>query len=550
MEKIWLKNYPEGIPHEINPDVYASLPDMFEAVFKKYKSLPAYVNFGTSMTYEAMDKATRDFAAFLQQGLNLKKGDRFAIMLPNLLQFPVALMGALRAGLVVVNINPLYTARELEFQLRDADCSTLLVVANFAHVVQTVLPKVNLKNIIITEMGDLLSFPKSCLVNFIVKHIKHLVPNYQIPGALKFKDTLKQGAGLKFQKPDIHSEDLAFLQYTGGTTGRAKGAMLTHRNMIANSEQAVAWVSPFTRMGDETILTALPLYHIFALTANCFAYMRLGALNVLITNPRDLNHYMKEIQKYKFTAITGVNTLFNAMLNHPGIHKLDTSRLHLVLGGGMPVQHSVAERWKATTGCALLEAYGLTETSPAVCINPFNLHEYNGSIGLPVPSTDISIRDDNEIEVPIGTPGELWVKGPQVMKGYWKNEEETRNTLKNGWVRTGDIATIDPEGFIRIVDRKKDMILISGFNVYPNEVEDVIATLPGVREVAVVGVPDPNHGERVKAFVVRKNPNLTQDDIIRHCHQFLTPYKVPKEVEFRQELPKTNVGKILRRELR
>lgn len=549
MQKVWLKNYQTGIPHEIKVN-HKSLAEIFDETIQRNKSKPAFANFGTELTYDELNKKTRDFAAFCQQELKLEKGDRIGIMMPNLLQYPIVLFGAIRAGLTVVNINPLYTPRELEFQLKDSGCKAIVVLSNFAHTVELVRKNaIDLKHILVTHLGDCLPWPKSWLANFIAKHIKQLVPDWDIPGYISFNDALEQGKKLIFQKPEITQEDTAFLQYTGGTTGIAKGAILTHGNITSNLEQAFCWVKPILK-DQEIIITALPLYHIFSLTANCILFFRLGALNVLITNPRDIKAFVNELKKYPFTAITGVNTLYNALLHHKQFQQLNFSHLHLSLGGGMAVQRAVAERWKEVTGCPLLEAYGLTETCPAVCINPLNLKEYNGSIGLPIPSTDISIRDDNENEVGFNIPGELWIKGPQVMKGYWKRAEETAQSLKNGWLRTGDIATIDEEGFLRVVDRKKDMILVSGFNVYPNEVEDVIALLPGVKEVAVIGIQDGNGGEKVKAYIVKSDPALTAEQIIQYCRTQLTPYKVPKEIEFREILPKTNIGKILRRALK
>ncbi len=551
MEKIWLKNYQEGVPAEINPDAYGSLVEIFEEACKKYGDKPSFVNMGETLSFKELQEKSRNVAAFFQSELGLKKGDRVAIMMPNLLQYPVTLFGILQAGLTVVNVNPLYTARELEEQLIDCGSIAIVVLANFAHVVQQVQKKTSLKHIIVTEVGDLFLWSKSILINWVVKTIKKMVPDWHIPGFISFKNVIKKGSQYSFQKPLIQSEDLAFLQYTGGTTSsRVKGVMLTHRNMVANVEQATTWLVPIVTLGKEIIITALPLYHIFSLTANCLTFMRIGALNVLITNPRDMSTFIKELKRYPFTAITGVNTLFNALLNQPDFKKLDFSHLIISLGGGMAVQRAVAERWKKVTGTVLLEAYGLTETSPAVCINPFNLTDYNGSIGLPVSSTEVSIRDNNGQELPIGEAGELWIRGPQVTKGYWNKSKETEESLTEGWVHSGDIATIDKEGYVRIVDRKKDMILVSGFNVNPNEVEDIIALMPEVKEVAVVGYPNGTYGECVKAFIVKKDPLLTSEAVIAHCRKQLTGYKVPKEIEFRNELPKTAVGKILRRALR
>jgi len=551
MEKVWLKNYQTGVPAEIDPDKYPSLNEILEESCQKFYTRDAFSNMNCALSYRALEEKSRGFAAYLQVVLKLNKGDKVALMMPNLLQYPVALFGILRAGLVVVNVNPLYTPRELEYQLEDSECVAIVVLANFAHTLEQVLSqgKVKIQHVIVTEVGDLLSFPKSFIVNWLVKYIKKLIPKWSIKNHLKFTKTLEIGSKKSFQKPNITGEDVAFLQYTGGTTGIAKGAMLTHRNMVANIEQAIVWISPLMKSGEEIIITALPLYHIFSLMANCLTFMRLGALNVLITNPRDIKGFIKTIRHYPFTTMTGVNTLFNALLNQPDFSTVDFSHLKLTLGGGMSVQHSVAERWKTLTGVTLIEAYGLTETSPAACINPLSLAEFNGSIGLPISSTDISIRDDAGTELGFNTAGELCIRGPQVMKGYWRRLDETNEVLQDGWLKTGDIAMVDEQGFVRIVDRKKDMILVSGFNVYPNEVEDVIATLSGVAEVAVVGVPA-NGGEKVKAYIVKKDLNLTAEMVLQHCQTELTHYKIPKEIEFRSDLPKTNVGKILRRALR
>jgi long-chain acyl-CoA synthetase len=553
MEKIWLKNYQPGVPTEINPDKYRSINEMFEEACKAYADLSAFTNMGTVLTYRDIEQKSCAFAAYLLTILKLKKGDSVALMMPNILQYPVALFGVLRAGLTVVNVNPLYTPRELEHQLADSESTTIVILSNFANTLQAVLDQkrneIKIKNIIVTELGDLFPFPKSLLVNWMVKHIKKMIPKWAIKNIISFTDVLKIGSQQIFVKPTVTGEEVAFLQYTGGTTGVAKGAMLTHRNMAANVEQAAAWISPLIKPGKEIIITALPLYHIFSLMANCLTFMRMGALNVLVTNPRDLKSFVKILKQHPFTAITGVNTLFNALLNQSSFSGIDFSHLKLALGGGMSVQHPVAVRWQKVTGVPLIEAYGLTETSPAVCINPLNLSQHNRSIGLPISSTDVSIRDDQDKELSFNIAGELWIKGPQVMKGYWKKPEETAHVLQDGWVRTGDIATIDEQGFVRIIDRKKDMILVSGFNVYPNEVEEVIAMMPEVAEVAVVGVPV-DTGEAVKAYIVKKDPVLTKEAVLAHCHRELTGYKIPKEIEFRTELPKSNVGKILRRALR
>lgn len=551
MEKRWLKNYAPGVSPEINPDQYASLIGILEESCANFSEKPAFSNMGHTLSFKALEQKSRDFAAYLQTHLHLKKGDRIALMMPNVLQYPVAMWGALRAGLIVVNVNPLYTARELEQLLLDSGSAAIVVLANFAHTVQAVMPNVSLKHIIVTEVGDLFTWPTSLLVNWVVKYLKKMVPSFEIPNMIRFQDVLAQGEALAFLKPMLTGNDIAYLQYTGGTTSSLiKGAILTHRNMVANVEQAAGWLKPVVQLGKEIIITALPLYHIFSLTANCLTFMKLGGLNVLITNPRDMKTFMSVLQHYPFTAITGVNTLFNALLNQPTFANLNFSALHLSLGGGMAVQKAVAHRWKAVTGTPLLEAYGLTEASPAVCINPFNLDEYNGSIGLPIASTEISIRDEEGIECGIGEPGELWVKGPQVMKGYWNKPKETAETLKNGWLRTGDIVTMGAEGYIRVIDRKKDIILVSGFNVYPNEIEDLIALMPEVSEVAVIGLPNAEKGELVKAVIVKKDPNLTVEAVIQFCQKNLTAYKIPKVIEFREDLPKTPVGKILRRALR
>lgn len=551
MTKIWLKSYQEGVPAEIDPDAYTSLVDIFDQSCKKFNNNIAYSNIGSNLSFQQLYDYCRSFSAYCQKKLKLEKGERLAIMLPNLLQYPVAMFGGLQAGLIIVNVNPLYTARELTHQLKDSGATTIVVLANFAHVLQEALPQTDIKNVIVTELGDLFKFPKSVFANFIVKHVKRMVKPWSIPNAIKFNTLLKEGKHETFEPVPIDGKDLAYLQYTGGTTGISKGAELTHRNIVANLEQASAWLKPCIDDGKEIIITALPLYHIFSLTANCLVFMKHGGQNVLITNPRDIPRFVAELTKIPFTAITGVNTLFNALLNYPKFKYVSFNQVKFTLGGGMAVQQTVALRWKAVTGKALLEAYGLTETSPGVTINPLNLKDYNGSIGLPLPSTDVTIRDDDGNDVPIGEAGELLVKGPQVMRAYWKNSDETKKVFtQDGWLKTGDIAIMDDKGFLKLVDRKKDMILVSGFNVYPNEVEDVIAGIPGVLEVAVVAVPDEHSTEAVKAFIVKKNPNLTADDVLVYCHKLLTGYKIPKYIEFRQELPKTNVGKILRRALR
>ncbi len=551
IERPWLANYPAGIPAQIDVDEFASIPAVLEGAIEKYRDRPAFSSLGKTITYGELDTLSRRFAAYLLGELKLKKGDRVAIMMPNCLQYPIATFGVLRAGLTVVNTNPMYTARELKHQLVDSGASAILVLDNFGHVVQKVLPDTQLKQVITTGLGDMLGFPKGAIVNFVLKHVKKMVPDYDIPGAVRFNDTLEHGERHTLPDVAITHDDIAFLQYTGGTTGVAKGAMLTHRNLVANMQQASMWIGNDLEYGKEIIITALPLYHIFALTANGLVFMKLGGLNYLITNPRDMPGFVKELKKVRFTAITGVNTLFNGLLNTPGFDQVDFSSLKLTLGGGMAVQRAVAERWKQATGVTLVEAYGLTETSPAACINPMNLAEYNGAIGLPVPSTDACLKDEDGNMLPVGQVGELCIKGPQVMKGYWQRPEETAKAIDaDGWLHTGDMAKMDEKGFFYIVDRKKDMILVSGFNVYPNEVEDVIAMMPGVLEVAAVGVPDEKSGEAVKVVIVKKDESLTAEQVKAHARENLTGYKQPRYVEFRKELPKTNVGKILRRELR
>ena len=551
MDKVWLKSYPEGIPAEIDAGEFASLGDLFEQGVRKFGPRTAYISMGRRISYEELDRLSASFAAYLQQVLKLPPKSRVALMMPNLLQYPIAMFGVLRAGYTVVNVNPLYTPRELEHQLQDAGVDTIVIVENFAHTLDQVLQKVRVSHIVVTSLGEMLGFPKAQIVNFVVRHVKKMVPPWRLPGAIGFSEALRRGASHRLQPVDVGHDDIAYLQYTGGTTGTAKGAVLTHGNIIANLQQAHAWIKPFLTEGEEVIITALPLYHIFSLTANCLTFFKIGAANVLITNPRDIPGFVKELGKHRFTVMTGVNTLFNALLNNPDFEKLDFSGLNFALGGGMAVQQAVAERWQRVTGKALIEAYGLTETSPAVTINPLDLKEFNHAIGLPISSTDVSIRSDDGDEVGFDRPGELCVRGPQVMREYWNRPQDTARAFTHDhFLRTGDIATIDQRGFVRIVDRKKDMILVSGFNVFPNEVEDVVASHPGVLEVAAVGVPYEHSGEAVKLFVVRKDPSLTADDIVAHCKANLTAYKVPHLIEFREELPKTNVGKVLRRMLR
>lgn len=550
MDKVWLKRYPTGVPAEIDADHYSSLLDIFEQSIKTFAERTAYINMGKGMTYRELDQQSTVFAAYLQQQLKLQKGDAVAVMMPNLLQYPVAILGILRAGCVVVNVNPLYTPRELEHQLNDSKAKAIVIVENFATTLQEVRSKVAVEHVIVTQMGDMLGLVKGTIVNFVVKHVKKMIPAYNLPGSRRFKDALSQGDASRYVKPDVKGSDLAFLQYTGGTTGVSKGAMLTHRNMVANLEQVAGCIGPILTPGAEFIVTALPLYHIFALTANCLTFMKYGGTNLLITNPRDMPNFVKELAKYPFTAITGVNTLFNGLLNTPGFAELNFSNLKLSLGGGMAVQRPVAERWQKVTRTRLVEGYGLTECAPLVTVSPFDLDGFNGSIGLPAPSTLIRLVDDNGVDVAAGESGEMLVQGPQVMAGYFNRQEETDKVLKDGWLYTGDIARMDEQGFFYIVDRKKDMILVSGFNVYPNEIEEVVAMHPKVLEVAAVGIPNEATGEAVKIFVVKKDQSLSDQELIAHCKERLTGYKVPKLVEFRSELPKTNVGKILRRELK
>ena len=551
MEKVWLKSYPPDVPAEIDVNQFRSIGDMFAQSCKQFGERDAYTNMGKAISFAELEKLSAAFGAYLQGELKLPKGTRVAIMMPNLLQYPVVMFGALRAGYVVVNCNPLYTPRELEHQLKDSGAEAIVILENFAHTLQAVLAKTSIKHVVVSRIGDMIGGAKGFIVNLVVKYVKKMVPAWDLPGHRSFNDIMQTGASHTLAPVDVGHDDLAYLQYTGGTTGVAKGAMLTHRNIIANLQQAHAWIGPFLAEGKEVIITALPLYHIFSLTANCLTFFKIGATNVLITNPRDIPGFVKELQKVSFTSITGVNTLFNALLHHPDFAKLDFSHLHIALGGGMAVQQAVADQWKAVTGKTLVEAYGLTETSPAVCINPLDLAEFNHSIGLPISSTEVSIRDDDGKELGFGKPGELCVRGPQVMAGYWNRPDDTKSTMTDdGFLRTGDVATIDEKGFVRIVDRKKDMIIVSGFNVYPNEVEDVVASHPGIIEVAAVGVPDERSGEAVKIFVVRKDPSLTAEALIAYCRERMTGYKTPDFVEFRDELPKTNVGKILRRKLR
>ncbi|HLV47462.1 MAG TPA: long-chain-fatty-acid--CoA ligase FadD [Aliidiomarina sp.] len=549
MEKIWQKRYPNGVPNEIDADRYASLLEIFEESSKTYADRPAFVNMDRYITFKELDELSKTFAAYLQS-IGLKKGDPVAIMMPNLLQYPVAMFGILRAGMVAVNVNPLYTARELKHQLVDSGAKAIIILKNFATTLEKIQHEVDLSHVVVTAIGDLLPAPKRWVVNFAVRYIKKMVPAYSLDNTVEFNAALAEGARHSYTRPAIVGSDIAFLQYTGGTTGVSKGAMLTHRNMVANLEQVSAVINPLVENGEEVVITALPLYHIFALTANCLTFMKHGGLNVLITNPRDMPGFVKELAKYKFTVIPGVNTLFNGLLHTPGFSDLDFSKLKVALGGGMAVQRAVAENWAKVTGTVLLEGYGLTECAPVVTTNPYDIEHYTASIGIPLPSTDLKIVDDDGNEVPMGEAGEVWVKGPQVMAGYLGRPEATAESIKDGWFATGDMGTVDEHGFFRIVDRKKDMILVSGFNVYPNEIEDVVASHPKVLEVAAIGVPHEASGEVVKVFVVKKDDSLTERELRDYCRENLTAYKVPKLVEFRDELPKTNVGKILRRALK
>lgn len=564
MDRIWLKNYHKDVPAEIDPTQYSSIPAMMSKSFDKFRDLPAFHNMGKTYTYAALEIAVKKFASYLQNDLGLAKGDRVAIMMPNILQYPIAFFGTLYAGMVVANVNPLYTARELEHQLKDSGSKVIVISETSASILEAVIDKTEVKTVLVTGIGDLLGFPKAQLVNFVLRFVKKMVPAWQIDGAIRFTDALSKGDESKYQPQTLGLEDIACLQYTGGTTGVSKGAMLTHGNIVANVLQAKAWIDPNVEEGREIIITPLPLYHIFSLTANCITFSALGAMNVLITNPRDIPGFVKEIGKFKFTAMTGVNTLFNALVNDPDFSNLDFSSLKLALGGGMAVQRPVAEKWKEITKSPLLEAYGLTETSPAACMNPMHLKEYSGYIGLPISSTDVVIKDDDDNnlplmsaeeeaadELPANKVGEICIKGPQVMAGYWQRPEETDKVMTaDGFFKTGDIGYMTTEGYVKIVDRKKDMILVSGFNVYPNEIEDVVAGHPKVLESAAVGIQDEKSGEAVKLFVVKKDPSLTEDELKAFCKENLTGYKVPKAYEFRDDLPKTNVGKILRKDLR
>ena len=552
MEKVWFQNYPEGSPTTLDTSKYDSILDILDKAIREHPDRPAYINMGQVLTFRKLEERSRAFAAYLQNELKLERGERVALMMPNLLQYPIALFGILRAGLVVVNVNPLYTPRELEHQLQDSGATAIVVVSNFASTLEKIVFNTKVKHVILTRMGDQLSFGKRNLVNFVVKYVKKLVPKYKLPNAVTFREVLSIGKFRQYVRPQIDREDLAFLQYTGGTTGVAKGAMLTHGNIITNIFQAKWIAEPF--IGDHAkqrvAVLALPLYHVFALTVNCLLFLELGVTSLLITNPRDIDGFVKELKKYRFEAITGVNTLFNALLNNENFKEVDFSRLKLSVGGGMAIQQSVATRWLDLTGCNIIEGYGMTECSPLIAACPINVVKHNGTIGVPVPNTDIKIIKDDGSEAQLGEAGELWVKGEQVMRGYWQRPEATAEVLKDGWMATGDIVIMDESYSLRIVDRKKDMILVSGFNVYPNEIEDVVMLNYKVAEVVAIGVPHEVSGETIKIFVVKKDDSLTRDELRQHCRQHLTGYKVPKDIEFRDELPKSNVGKILRRVLR
>ena len=552
MEKIWFDNYPPNAEKTIDVTKYESLVEMFEAAVKRHPDMPAYINMGQVLTFRKLEERSRAFAAYLQNELRLEKGDRVALMMPNLLQYPIALFGALRAGLVIVNVNPLYTPRELEHQLNDSGAKAIVIVSNFAATLEKVVFNTQVEHVILTRMGDQLSFGKRTLVNFVVKYIKKLVPKYKLPHAVSFREALSIGKQRQYVKPNLESSDLAFLQYTGGTTGVAKGAMLTHANMVANVFQAKWVAQPLLKDAKVRVAAIpLPMYHVFALSVNCLLFIELGVTGLLITNPRDIPGFVKELKKQRIVALCGVNTLFNALLNNEHFKEVDFSALRLSVGGGAAIQGAVAKRWFETTGCHIIEGYGMTECSPLIAASRWDSTEHTGSIGVPVPNTDIRIMDDVGNEVPMGERGELWVKGPQVMKGYWNRPEETAKAIDaRGFLETGDIAVMDEKGWLKLVDRKKDLIVVSGFNVYPNEIEEVVAGNDKVLEVACIGVASEKTGEAIKVFVVRKDPSLTKEELIDFCRKELTAYKVPKDIEFRDELPKSNVGKILRRELR
>lgn len=546
----WFKFYPSSVPQEVNCTTYSSITELFEESVKKFGTAVAYECMGKTLTFQELDRLSAQFANYLTQELKLSKGSRVAIQMPNVLQYPVAMFGALRAGMVVVNTNPLYTPSEMKHQFNDSGADVIVIVANFAFNLEKIRSAIQAKHVIVTELGDLLGGLKGSIVNLVVKHVKKMVPSYHLPGAVSFKKALSLGANHSFKKVASTLDEPAFLQYTGGTTGVSKGAELTHGNIVANMQQISAWMKPKLVESQEIVITALPLYHIFALTVNCLAMLKIGAHNVLITNPRDMKAFIGELAKKRFTLITGVNTLFNGLLNQEAFCKLDFSGLKVAVGGGMAVQKATAEKWKEVTGVALAEGYGLTETSPVAICNPIDGTERIGTIGMPLPNTEVMIADDAGNPVPLGERGEIFIKGPQVMKGYWNRPEETALVMQGDWFKSGDIGVMDADGFTKIVDRKKEMILVSGFNVYPNEVEDAIASYPGVLEVGVIGMPDPKSTEKVVAYVVKKDQSLSEEKVIEHCKEFLTNYKVPKEVYFTEELPKSNVGKILRRKIK
>ncbi|MEL6252304.1 MAG: AMP-binding protein [Bacteroidota bacterium] len=549
-KKTWHDKYPAGVPVEVDVTRYQSVAQILDECFEKYAKQTAYINMGASLTFGEVDKLSRDFAAYLQN-LGLEKGDRIALQMPNILQYPIALFGAVRAGLIVVNTNPLYTAREMKHQFKDSGVKAIVILDNFASKLDEIIADTNIEHVVLTRLGDLLGGLKGFITNFVVKYVKKMVPAYSLPSAVPFKQALAIGSDCRYLQPEIKSDDVGFLQYTGGTTGVSKGATLSHGNLVANMLVMEEWNGGLLKEREETIITALPLYHIFAFTINCLAMVSIGGTNVLITNPRDMKGFLKEISKYKFTVITGVNTLFNGMLNHPGIEEVDFSNLKIAAGGGMAVQVAVNDAWKARTGKPILEGYGLSETSPVLSTNPNDGTDQIGTIGVPIPNTDMKIMDDQGNEVATGERGEICAKGPQVMRGYWnKLDENDKYFFPGGWFRTGDIGIMREDGFFKIVDRKKDMILVSGFNVFPNEIEDVVAHHPGVLEVAAIGVPDTKSTEAVKIFVVKKDPAVTVEDLRTYCKENLTGYKVPKHVEFRDELPKSNVGKIIRRKLK
>lgn len=549
--EIWLKSYPKDTPADIDPDKYSSIADVLRTACRRFADRPAYTNMGVTLTFRDVAALSERFASFLSKDLGLKPGDRIGLQMPNVLQYPVALFGALRAGLVVVNTNPLYTTREMEHQYRDAGVKAIVILANFARNLQEVLPNLNRPAVIVTELADLFPTPKRLIVNAVVRYVKKMVPAFHIPGAISFRDALARGAAHgAFQDVPVSREDIAFLQYTGGTTGTAKGAMLTHRNIIANMEQASAWMGPHFVEGQEVVVTPLPLYHVFSLTVNCLLFMKYGGENILVTNPRDFPAFVKLLKTTRFTVLTAVSTLLNALMNQPDFTSIDFSGVKLTVAGAMALQRPVAERWRELTKSRLIEGYGLTEASPVLCCNPVDGTDRLGTIGLPFPSTEIRLVDEDGNDVPLGQPGELIARGPQVMKGYWNRPDETARTLKDGWLWTGDIAVMDEDGFLRIVDRKKDMIVVSGFNVYPNEVEEVVVQHPDIIEAGAIGVPDEKSGEVVKVVVVSRRPDLKPEEVIEFCRKRLAGYKVPKHVEFRSELPKTNVGKVLRRALR